>query len=444
MLVRRAAHAEVNFLCAGFAEALHAGHRGGAAHDAVVHDHDAFPAHHLLDEVELHAHIEIADELRGLEKGAADVVIADEGLLVADAKLLGETECGVVAAVGHGDDNIGLHGRLNGELASHFRADARDIYARDDRIGPRKIDILEHAECAAGVVERTLAADALFPYDDDLAGIDVADEFRADEVEGARLAREHVAAVLQSSERQRAEAVRIAHADDFRLGHHHERERALDAAERGEDVAIGRLREEVEDDLAVHRRLKNGALRFEFGAEQVRVHEVAIVPDGDLAARAVHHERLRIRDRAAAGGRVAHMADGTRALQPHEIAPLEDLRHEAHVHMPRKLRAGFPGGDDARALLTAVLEGEETVVGQLRRVWVTEHGEDAALVFRFVVVHARQAAEIRGIADAVKRRTKFWKKRITRRRAGARSLCAARCSVRESATLSSHVRRGGR
>jgi hypothetical protein len=45
---------------------------------------------------------------------------------------------------------------------------------------------------------------------------------------------------------------------------------------------------------------------------------------------------------------------------------------------------------------------------------VTEHGEDAALVFRFVVVHARQAAEIRGIADAVKRRTKFWKKRITR------------------------------
>ena len=127
VLVRRATHAEVDFLGAALAQIFYAGHGGGAAHDAVIHHDDALPLHHLADEVQLHADIEVADELRGLEKGAADVVIAHEGLLEADAELLGKAECGVVPAVGHGDDDVGLDGPFDGELPAHLGADSRDV-----------------------------------------------------------------------------------------------------------------------------------------------------------------------------------------------------------------------------------------------------------------------------------------------------------------------------
>ena len=50
---------------------------------------DAFVLHQRLDEVQLHAHVEIADELRGLEKAAPDVVVADEGHFVGNAGFLG-------------------------------------------------------------------------------------------------------------------------------------------------------------------------------------------------------------------------------------------------------------------------------------------------------------------------------------------------------------------
>ena len=56
-------------------------------------------------------------------------------------------------------------------------------------------------------------------------------------------------------------------------------------------VAVG-LRQQVQDDFAVDGGLKNGALRFEFVPQDGGVDEVAVVGDGDLAARAIDDERL--------------------------------------------------------------------------------------------------------------------------------------------------------
>ena len=53
-----------------------------------------------------------------------------------------------------------------------------------------------------------------------------------------------------------------------------------------------KLRHQVQDDLAINRRLKNGALGFEFFAQLRGVGEVAIVGDGDLAPRAIDRQRL--------------------------------------------------------------------------------------------------------------------------------------------------------
>ena len=80
--VRRTAHAHVHFLRAGFAQIDDAGARGRSAHDRIVDHHDAFSFHHFLDQIQFHPHVEIANQLARLEERAADVVIADKGVLV--------------------------------------------------------------------------------------------------------------------------------------------------------------------------------------------------------------------------------------------------------------------------------------------------------------------------------------------------------------------------
>ena len=59
---------------------------------------------------------------------------------------------------------------------------------------------------------------------DHLAGLDVAHEVGADDVERGRLAREHPAA-LGPPEHERAEPVAVTHPEEVRFVHQHERER---------------------------------------------------------------------------------------------------------------------------------------------------------------------------------------------------------------------------
>ena len=92
-----------------------------------------------------------------------------------------------------------------------------------------------------------------------------------------------------------------------------------------------RLGEQMEDDLAVDGGLENGAALLEFVAQQGGVDEVAVVPDGELAAAAIGHERLGVLDVAGAGGGIADVADGAGAFETLEIAGVEDLRDEAHA-----------------------------------------------------------------------------------------------------------------
>ena len=56
-------------------------------------------------------------------------------------------------------------------------------------------------------------------------------------------------------------------------------------------------------------------------AQLLRVHEVAVVADRDLAVRAVDENRLRVLQAALARGRVAHVADGARARPAARTSP---------------------------------------------------------------------------------------------------------------------------
>ena len=288
--VRRTTDADVDFLRPGVAQVHHARARRGAAHDRVIDDDHALARDALLDDVELHLHAELARELRGIEEGAPDVVVADEGGVVGDARFLAEAERGVVAGVGHGDDEVGIDRVQAGELAAHVRAHLADVDALERAVGPREVDVLENAEAepVASAGTGCERAQAVLVDDDDFARLDVADEFGAgDDVERAALAREHPR-VVDLADAERAEAERIAHADDFALAQEHERKRAVDLAQRLDEAAVAeavrRLRHEMQDDLAVDRRLENraraprGRARSTFALTRLPLWPMAIWP----------------------------------------------------------------------------------------------------------------------------------------------------------------------
>jgi hypothetical protein len=74
--------------------------------------------------------------------------------------------------------------------------------------------------------------------------------------------------------------------------------------------------------------------------------------------------------------------DRARALQLFELALTEDLRDQPHVFVNQKRFARAAAGDDSRAFLAAMLEGEQSVIRQDRGVLVAEHAEKPAFVLR--------------------------------------------------------------
>ena len=117
-------------------------------------------------------------------------------------------------------------------------------------------------------------------------------------------------------------------------------------------------------------------------AQFLRVDQVAVVGDGDLAVRAVDQDRLRVLEAALAGGGIPHMADSARAGQPPNRRFVEVVGDVAHrlVH----LQPVAVGRRDADALLAAMLERVQAEVGHVGRFGVAEDAEDAALFSELV------------------------------------------------------------
>src|SRR2546430_17624456 len=70
------------------------------------------------------------------------------------------------------------------------------------------------------------------------------------------------------------------------------------------------------------------------------------------------------------------------ALQLLELSLAKNLRNKAHVFVDQKRCAGPAAGDDSRAFLAAMLEREQSVIGQDRGIVVAEHAKKSALVLR--------------------------------------------------------------
>src|SRR5690606_22527444 len=137
-------------------------------------------------------------------------------------------------------------------------------------------------------------------------------ELGADDIECARLGREHVG-WPKATDYKRAEANGIARADKHVIGQTHKGIGALDLAQ-GFDKALYdspllRTGDEVEQDLRIRGGLEDGARLDELATERQGICQVAIMTNGEAATFEISEERLHVTQDRLARGRVADMSD---------------------------------------------------------------------------------------------------------------------------------------
>ena len=315
------------------------------------------------------------------------------------------------ARLRHRHHHVGVDHRLSRELLAHALARRVHALAVEVGVGPGEVDELEEAELGVGLGEALAVVQTRRVDHDHLAGLDLAHEVGADDVEGCGLAGQHPAA-LDATEDERPEPVRIAHADEVGLVHHHEREAALELRQHVRQrplellaVAAGLGLVLVADELGDERGVGGGveADRAVAGREAgehaealgevERVGEVAVVAEREAGVADRPVDRLRVAPAARAGGAVAHVADGEVALERGDAALVEHLGDETHV-----LRHGdglAVAHRDAGRLLAPVLERIEAQIREVGDVLAGRvHAEHAAGVADRGVVHGHVHAVI--------------------------------------------------
>ena len=209
-----------------------------------------------------------------------------------------------------------------------FRAPARRRCAcgprrrcglRPTEFGPGEIDIFEDAEAGFLRLEREQALDALVGDDDHFAGLQVAHEARADDVERTGFRRQDPGAV-EIAQHQRTDAERVAARRSSSSTVSATSEKAPSTwriASMKRELRSRSLagRHQVQDRLGVGGRGEDRALLLQRALHGQRVGEVAVVGDGEAALGKLGEERLDVAQAGAAGGGIAGVADGAGALK---------------------------------------------------------------------------------------------------------------------------------
>src|ERR1700749_1163008 len=189
---RRTGNAEMDFGGAGIAYHLHDFFRSRAAYNGVIHKNDTLAREQCAIGIVLFADAEIADAVRRLDEGTADIMVADDTQIERQLRLFRKTDGGGEGGIRHRHDHVGRGRRLAREFHTGALAQVVDIAALDHGVRPREIDVFEHAETMRMLVERMQALDAIFGYDDHLTRLDIAHELGTDDVERTGLGCEDV------------------------------------------------------------------------------------------------------------------------------------------------------------------------------------------------------------------------------------------------------------
>src|SRR5829696_417305 len=396
---------EVDLGGAGLEQQLDQFAAGVAAYDGVVHDDHPVAFDHARQRVEFEPDAELAHTVGRLDKSPTYVAVLYEAFRVRDAAPLRVADRRHHPRIWDGDDHVGLGRRLLRPTLTHPVPGACDFATVEARVGTGEVHVFEDAEGAARGLG-PVARQALVVYNDDLAGLHVAQEIGADDVQAARLAGDGVTA-LDFTDAEGTEAMRIPKSDELVTEDHSYRVSAFEAAHRlpdrlpdreptlqlphGRGRYVGSVRSRVEPEAILGQSIP----------QLPGVYEVAVVGDGHVYVAATAELGLCVLPGSGAGRRVADVAEGqVSGLEGGEARSVENLRDEPHVaHRGRAL----PVGDgDARGLLAPVLEGVESEIralGKLSRELAGVEAEDAAcllrLAFSIPVVYVKLTHRLR-------------------------------------------------
>ena len=299
-------------------------------------------------------------------------------------------------------------GRFEGKLAAERLAHVVNAAPAHDGVGAGEIDVFEDAGTWRAGREGLVALDPILGDDDDLAVLDLPHEAGADDVERAGFGGED-GCVAELAEHQRADAQRIADADE--LFHRQEPERigAFDPHERIDEahgeaaLALGAPRDQMDDDLGVGGRLKDRARRDQLAPQRQRIGQVAVMGERQAAGIDIGEERLHIPQRGFAYRRIADMADSGRARQ----AVDDGLLVEVVADEPEAALGVEPvaiEADDAGRFLSPVLEGMQAESGQGRGIGMIEDAENAAFFMQLIAVEV-QSSGLQGAYARISRPT---------------------------------------
>ncbi len=238
---------------------------------------------------------------------------------------------------------------------------------------------------------------------DQLARIHVAYVLDADQVEGTGFGGkgDHLASIRprHAAHSQRAEATRIAGGIDRVGGDQHHRKGSLNAAQSIGDgfrhALLQGMSDQVQNDLAVAGGLKDGALPLEALADIGRVHQVAVMRQGNASLVALDADGLGVQQRRVAGGRIAGVADGQASGHTRQRFIIEDVGHQPHGFVEQNalpIRGGDPGG-----FLAAMLQSVQAQIGQGGGLGVAPDGDHAAFfpkLVRLAVEHQAPTFQI--------------------------------------------------
>ena len=216
---RRRRDTDVHLFSACFAEKPHDTGTSSAADYRIVYHYDTLALNALTDCVQLYLYSVLALILVGLNEASSDVFILDEADTVGYAAGICIAQSRVKSRIGNSDDDISIYGTVLCKELPCFQPCVMNGNAFDDRIGTRKVDVLENADMLFISAVSGYRAQTVLIYDHYLPCFNVAYELRAYCFKGAGLRSNNIGAVMCLAYAQRTETVRIA--ECYKLGRRH-------------------------------------------------------------------------------------------------------------------------------------------------------------------------------------------------------------------------------
>ena len=199
----------------------------------------------------------------------------------------------------------------------------------------------------------------------------------------AQVSEHRIGLAIELAKHERADAERIARADQLVVGQRHERVRALDFGqgldETVDDLGPARARCKQQHDFRVAGRLADRAATNELPAQRQSVGQIAVMGDRKAAGLKLGEQRLDIAQYGVAGRRVSNVADRRASRQSVDGRGIR----EVIANQPLSAFGVEPDAvesDDAGRLLATMLKRMQPERGNGGGVRMVKDAEDAALL----------------------------------------------------------------